>query len=187
MSEAPLPQTAEAIAAALRAAHGDASQQRSTLVAQLRDDAIASGTTDRLADAALLLLATLRKSDGSLDMVAAELLRRYGRPDQLDALRALRPKLRPRIALRDWRFEVDRAIATLEARSEGRCSCTVDAAHGAPIVDRDHERLADHTDRERYAIVWQVRCRSCRRRWEVVEQHGYHYPTFAWSGSDADG
>ena len=120
-------------------------------------------------------------------MVAADWLRRFGRPEHLDAVRALRPKLRPRTALRDWRLEVDRAIAMLQARAEGGCGCAVDAAHGAPPVSRDYERLSDTTDRERYAIIWQVRCRSCTRRWDVVEQHGYHYPTFAWSRADADG
>lgn len=135
---------------------------------------------DRLADVALLLLQTLRDDDGSLDMVAADLLRRHGSTRHLEPLRAVRPRLRPRTGLRDWRLEVGRAVATIEARVTGRCECGVHAAHGAPLGPADCEIEGEHTDLEGYGVDYAVRCRRCGRRWHVREQHGYHYPTFEW-------
>ncbi len=139
---------------------------------------------ERLADLALLLLQTLREDDGSLDMVAAELLRLHGGARHLEPLRAVRPKLRPRTGLRDWRLEVGRAIATIEARAQGRCECTVHAAHGAPLAPANCAVERESTDLDGYGIDYDVRCRDCGRRWQVREQYGYHYPTFNWRPAD---
>jgi hypothetical protein len=142
----------------------------------------AAGALDgeRLADVALLLLQTLRDDDGSLDMVAADLLRRHGGPRHLEPLRVVRPKLRARTGLRDWRLEVGRAIASIEARLAERCECGVHAAHGAPLGAADCEIERVRTDHAGYGVDYEVRCRRCGQRWLVREQHGYHYPTFAW-------
>lgn len=137
-----------------------------------------AGTT--LADVALLLLQTLTEADGSLDMVAAELLRHHGEARHLDPLRAVRPKLRPRTGLRDWRLEVGRAIATIEARVAGRCECSVHAQHGAPVTFSGCTVEREETDLANYAVLYDVRCDGCGRRWRVTEQHGYHYPSFGW-------
>lgn len=136
-----------------------------------------------LADVALLLLQTLTEADGSLDMVAAELLHHHGEARHIAPLRAVRPKLRPRMALRDWRLEVDRAIAMLEARAAGRCDCSVHASHSAPVMFSGCDVESEQTDTANYLIRYQVRCTACGRRWQIEEQHGYHYPTFSWSAA----
>lgn len=132
-----------------------------------------------LAEAALLLLETLDDADGSLDMWAAGVLLDHGEGRHLDRLRAVRPHLRPRVALRDWRREVDRVIAALSARGGGACDCAAEAAHGAPVYGErwevESEVPGDHQ------TTLQVRCRLCGRGWRVVSDDSYHYPTFDWT------
>ncbi len=138
-----------------------------------------SGAT--LADVALLLLQTLREDDDILDMAATDLLRLHGEARHLAPLRQLRPTLRPRGGFRDWRIEVARAISAIEARIEGRCSCTVDARHGAPLAPSGCEIEAEHVDVDLYIVTYQVRCGQCGSRWSVTERHGYHYPSYDWA------
>ena len=187
----PLPATSldpTAMLAALRAADPLPSRAQHELVRQW-ETAHAAGQLEgaTLADFALLLLQTLTDEDGSLDMAAAGLLREHGEGRHLGPLRAVRPKLRPRKALRDWRLEVDRAMAMIEARVEGRCACGVHAMHGAPLTFSGCEVEDESTDLVNYSICYRVRCLGCRRRWDITEQHGYNYPTFSWVGVDDQG
>ena len=176
MSAPPIPE----LLAQLRAAAAESSSARGELLLSWESQVV-DGPLDAsvLADVALALLATLSEEDGSLDMVASDLLRRHGGAGHLEPLRALRPSLRPRQALRDWRIEVGRAIATIEARADGRCVCGVEASHGGPVKTGaftiDEERSP-----EPYVIEHSVRCVACERSWIVREEHGYHYPVFYW-------
>jgi hypothetical protein len=132
-----------------------------------------------LGEVALVLLATLTEEDGSLDMAAAALIRQFGGPTHLERLTALRPSLRPRKALRDWRHEVGRAISTLQARADGRCTCDAEAGHGVPVRTDGFTVEAERSDVP-YTIDYEVRCDGCGRTWAVREEHGYHYPVFRW-------
>lgn len=133
-----------------------------------------------LADTALLLLETLGEADAWLDMSAAGILVELGEPRHLPRLRVVRPRLRPRVAMRDWRFEVDRAIAVITARASG-CDCTAHAAHGAPTHDPRWQTEEQLPHEEPYQTTSIVRCRRCGKRWRVIEDDSYHYPTFRWS------
>lgn len=137
-----------------------------------------------LADVGLLLLQTLGDGDDSLDMTAAELLRRHGEARHLAPLRQLLPNLRPRAALRDWRLELARAIATIEARAEGCCGCGVDASHGVPIGAAAVAVEAEQVDAAAYTATSRVRCQRCGRRWAVTERFGGHYSSYAWAALD---
>lgn len=150
-------------------------------VAQL-NSAVARGDLPApvLAEAALRLLASRTDADGFLDMVAVELVSSHGDPSALPRLRAMRPRLRPRVALRDWRFEVDRLIDALEARAAQRCTCGSEAAHGVP--PRGPQWIVeDSASPEPYVTRSLVRCTRCGRRWVVLEEDGYHYPIFRWA------
>lgn len=133
-----------------------------------------------LADAALHLLETLTEKDGWLDMAAAAILIEWGEARHLERLRAVRPKLRPRVALRDWRLEVSRAIDVIAARTQTACDCSAHAGHGAPVYGPQWavENTVVHADL--YATVYTVRCTRCQRLWSVEEESSYHYPVFTW-------
>lgn len=137
-----------------------------------------------LADMALLLLQTLSEDDDILDMQATELLREYGEPRHLEPLRKAQAGLRPRGGFRDWRLEVPRAISAIEARAEGRCECTVDARHGMALRPAGFEVEEERVDTVEYTVTFRVRCLQCRRRWEITERHGYHYPSSYWAALD---
>jgi DNA-binding GntR family transcriptional regulator len=145
------------------------------------DSAVARGElpSATLAEASLRLLETLVDADGFLDMVATEILTAHGDPSALPRLRAVRPRLRPRVALRDWRFEVDRLMDVLEARAANRCACAAEAAHAVPPRGA-HWTVEEESSPEPYLTRRRVRCGRCGRSWTVVEEDGYHYPIFRW-------
>ncbi len=134
-----------------------------------------------LGDTAFLLLTTLTEEDGSLDMVAAELMQQHGQARHLDPLKAARKSLRPRVTLRDWRLEVDRAISMIEARAANECECVAQAKHGAAAGNSGFEVLSKTSDDDEFTIRYDLRCRRCGRLWLVRERHGYHYPQSDWS------
>ena len=173
---------AETMLALIRADLGVSIHAADARITAWRND-VTEGRLDAgvLADTALLLLETLGEADAWLDMSAAGILVELGEPRHLDRLRAARPRLRPRVAMRDWRFEVDRAIAVITARASG-CDCTAEAAHGAPPHDDRRWQIEEQLpDKEPYQTTSIVRCRRCGKRWRVIEDDSYHYPTFRWS------
>jgi hypothetical protein len=176
-----MPTTAATMVALIRSDLATSIHTADARITAWRRDA-AEGRLDKgaLADAALLFLETLREEDAWLDMSAAGILTELGEPRHLARLRAARPGLRPRVAIRDWRFEVDRTIAVIAARASG-CDCAAEAAHGAVPNDerwQTEERIAD---KEPYQSTSIVRCRRCGKRWRVIEDDSYHYPTFRWT------
>lgn len=134
-----------------------------------------------LADAALYLLETLTVQDDWLDMAAAGILIDLGEARHLKPLRAVAPKLRPRVALRDWRLEVGRAIDVIAARDQSRCDCRAQASHGAPVHGSQWAVEKTAVDADQYCTEYTVRCVRCQRLWTVVEESGYHYPVFRWT------
>ncbi len=134
----------------------------------------------RAADA----LETMGEGDGiSWGMIACELLRRHGGAVEAERLRAFKGRLPARRALRDWRLEAARALAVIDARASGVCTCTAEARHGGPVVDPQLSVLSEEVDVAQYAVIMQVSC-TCGRRWQVHRQEGYHYPVFRWSAVD---
>lgn len=174
--------TPDALVADLRATLAAPGAPITARIAAL-NSAVARGdlAASTVAEAALRLLETLTDADGILDMTATELLTNYGDGSALPRLRAVRPRLRPRIAMRDWRFEVDRVVTVLEARAAGRCECAAEAAHGAPVWGPNWA-VEEETSPEPYVLRRIVRCTRCGRRWTVLEEDGYHYPLFRWDG-----
>lgn len=146
--------------------------------------AVARGTVPAtaLAQAALLALETMGPEDPiSLGMSACEVLRVHGGASELERLRAARPTLPARTALRDWRMEASRAIDVIQARVSGTCTCTAEAARGAPVYGEQWAVESERVDHEGYCVHIVARCTRCQSRWSVRRDDGYHYPTFAWT------
>lgn len=174
----PTAPTPESLAAAILA-----SPERDKALLALRSR-VASGELPSaiLADVGLVLLASLREGDGIYeDMAWAGLLLDHGEARHLAPLQALRPKLRARTGLRDWRLEVSRAIAAIAERARGGCDCVTEASSGVPPYGGRWEVLSQRDAPEVYGAAYEVKCARCGRPWHVVEEGGYHYPIFRWS------
>ena len=100
-----------------------------------------------------------------------------GEPGMLLRLRAVRGRLPTFPGLRDWRADVDRAIAVIDTRQTDRCRCDAES-EGAP--DREVFALAVIA-REPCLITMRAVCRTCAREFVVVEEEGYHFPLFRWT------
>jgi len=171
--------------AALRAAYADSLQAGARFWEQAQR-AVDEGqaAADDLAAAALAALEAMAEDDPtSLGMSACEALRRCGGQAQLEALRALRPKLPPRKGLRDWRVDADHAIAVIAARVAGDCTCAAEAERGAAYYGEQWQVEEERSDPASYCTRASVRCKSCGARWSVRRDDGYHYPVFSWSGA----
>lgn len=137
----------------------------------------------RAADA----LETMGDGDGiSWGMIACDVLRRHGTTVEGARLKAIKPQLPARRALRDWRLEATRALAVIDARAAGECTCVAEARHGGPVVAPTLTVLSEEVDVSQYAVVMQVSC-TCGRHWKVNRQEGYHYPVFYWSAVSEGG
>ncbi len=131
--------------------------------------------------AAEVALQLLERLDGrasvSVMMMCAEMLRVHGDPGMLLRLRAVRGRLPTFPGLRDWRADVDRAIAVIDTRQTDRCRCDAES-EGVP--DREVFALAVIA-REPCLITMRAVCRTCAREFVVVEEEGYHFPLFRWT------
>ncbi|MGE8362666.1 hypothetical protein [Pseudomonas sp.] len=91
-----------------------------------------------------------------------------------------------RPAVRDSRDCVRLALRIVEARSEGRCRCSVYASTDQilPESQAQHGLIDILGTRD---IPWEpefdCQCTDCGARYVVRENHGYHYPWAAWSPS----
>lgn len=169
--------------AALRAAYARSLDDGGACWARA-EAAVAAGKVPAaaLARAALHALETMKAQDSiSLGMTACEALRVHGGKAELERLRAVRPKLPARIGLRDWRLEASRALAVIEARAAGSCTCAAEAARGAPVYGDEWQVESERVEVEEYCTYMIVRCTRCDSRWSVRRDDGYHYPTFAWT------
>lgn len=111
-------------------------------------------------------------------MACAEVLRRHGTAAQLPRLQAVRSKVPGFTGLRDWRADIDGAVAALQAVAQQRCRCaSVYANNTAPWGDGFE--VLQRTE-EPYLSVLQVRCSACGRHFEVTVDDSYHYPIFTW-------
>lgn len=128
-------------------------------------------------------LQLLERLDGrasvSVLMMCAETLRVHGEPGMLLRLRAVRGRLPTFSGVRDWRADVDRAIAEIGTRQSDGCRCVaVRAGEGAP----DGEVfVVAVVAREPCLITMRALCRTCAREFVVVEEEGYHFPMFRWT------
>lgn len=91
-----------------------------------------------------------------------------------------------RPAVRDSRDCVRLALRIVEARSDGRCRCSVYASTDQilPESQAQHGLIEILEKRD---IPWEpesdCQCTDCGARYVVRENHGYHYPWAAWSPS----
>jgi len=137
-----------------------------------------------LAEAALRALETMGATEPtSWGMIACAVLGELGDPRLVPRLRAARPRLPARRALRDWRLEASYALACLEARAGDRCPCDVHARHGRPVHGPGWTVEDERVDVARYCIHMTVRCTRCDTRYTVLREDSYHYPVFRWRRS----
>ena len=131
------------------------------------------------AEFALALLSGLQEAHGPLvGMACAQLLLDHGTAAQVAPLQALRPTLPGMSGLRDWRVDVDTALAAMSARAAGGCACaSVHVGNNAPSDDR-FEVLARRE--QPYVSELDVACRVCGKRFTVEVDDSYHYPIFRW-------
>ena len=128
---------------------------------------------------ALALLAGLQEAHGPLvGMACAQLLLDHGTAAQVARVQAVRTTLPAMPGLRDWRVDVDTALAAMRARAGGVCACaSVHVGNTAPTADR-FEVLARRD--QPYVSELDVACRVCGKRFTVEVDDSYHYPTFRW-------
>ncbi len=135
-----------------------------------------------VAELSLCALESMGSDDPtSLGMDACNALRRFGGSVHLERLRALRPHLPTRRGLRDWRTDADFALAMMEARADGQCTCSVVAARGGSGAGEQWAVERESVDRARYCSIREVRCTGCGSRWRVTRDDSYHYPVFTWT------
>jgi len=135
-----------------------------------------------LGEVAIKALETMGDDDPtSLGMSACDALRVHGSGTLVERLRAVRPGLPPRRGLRDWRVDADRALEVIEARAKGVCTCSAEASRGAPVYGNQWKVESESTDRERYCVIFEVRCTLCGTRWRVRREDSYHYPISSWT------
>jgi len=134
---------------------------------------------DEAAEVALQVLENMDEATGVLaGMVCAEEVRQHGKAGQLARLQAARQRVPTFSGLRDWRGDVDGAIAALEALAKKRCRCaSVRANNTAPVPPMFVELSSNSAN---YVEVMQVRCALCGREYTVERDDSYHYPIFTW-------
>lgn len=135
--------------------------------------------SDEAAEVALQVLEHMDESTGVLaGMACAERVRQSGKAGQLARLQAARQRVPTFPGLRDWRRDVDGAIAALQALAKKGCRCaSVGANNTAPALPM-FQVLASNS--ANYVEVMQVRCELCGREYTVERDDSYHYPIFTW-------
>lgn len=104
----------------------------------------------------------------------------------IDRMKESRKAMPARVALRDYRLNVDRCIRVLENFQTGaKCHCNLYhhesdfALHGETSGGfLTVENSVVH--RDEYFTEYFAGCNHCQRKWHVKEIIGYHYPTFEW-------
>ena len=109
---------------------------------------------------------------------AAHVLSEHGGGPNLDRLRATRARLPAIAGLRDWRWDVDQAIAAIENRAAGRCECHAAQALGQGPDDRVFRQVSSSV--ANFGATITLACRTCARECIVERDDSYHYPTFTW-------
>lgn len=102
------------------------------------------------------------------------------------AMKEARKTMPPRVALRDYRLNVDRCIRVLENFQAGAlCHCNL-YSHGSDfslngeVMDGFLTIEKETIHHEEYFTEYDAVCLPCGRRWQIKEISGYHYPTFEW-------
>ena len=117
---------------------------------------------------------------------AAYWLERHRALHLIDAMKESRKTMPARVALRDYRLNVDRCIRVLENfRSGAKCHCNLyghgsDFSLNGEVMDGFLAVEIETVFHEEYYSEFQVICRHCARRWRIREVFGYHYPTYEW-------
>jgi hypothetical protein len=134
---------------------------------------------DEAATVALEILENMDEGTGVLAaMACADTLQRLGRPDQLERLRAVRATVPSFGGLRDWRADIDGALAAVEAVAQQGCRCKAVHANNTAPWGPEFEQL--ERVEEEYVSVVTVRCVSCGQTYRVTVDDSYHYPMFSW-------
>lgn len=107
---------------------------------------------------------------------AARALAKRAQPVDLARVKRARERLPARSGgFRDYRGAVDHLIRVLEAIERGeRCACSAGFLRPA-----DHGSLEEQSaDRREGSTIFVYACAICRRRWRVIEDTSFHFPTF---------
>lgn len=130
-------------------------------------------------EVALQLLEAMSETHGHVTgSRAAHVLSEHGGGPNLDRLRATRARLPAIAGLRDWRWDVDQAIAAIENRAAGRCECHAAQALGQGPDDRVFRQVSSSV--ANFGATITLACRTCARECIVERDDSYHYPTFTW-------
>ena len=130
-------------------------------------------------EVAMQLLEAMSETHGhATGSHAARVLSEHGGGPDLDRLRATRPRLPAFEGLRDWRWNVDQAIAAIENRAAGRCECQAAQALGQGPDDRIFRQVSSSV--ADFGATITLACRTCARECLVERDDSYHYPTFTW-------
>jgi hypothetical protein len=130
-------------------------------------------------EVALQLLEVMDAKHGHVTgSAAACVLREDGTITALARLRATRGGLPEIEGLRDWRWDVDQAIESIENRAAGRCACHACPTQGTGPDERTYRELS--VERSDFTARITLACRTCGRECVVERDDSYHYPTFRW-------
>jgi hypothetical protein len=157
----------------LRESPGQDANERGQLLRIFREVA-----GDVAAEAALQVLERMDEATGvQAGMACANHVRESGAPAQLERLQAARARLPSFPGWRDWRADVDGAIAALESLARGNCACAsvrlTNTGPGGPLF----EELGSDPEKPGAS---RVRCRRCQLVWSVEVDDSYHYPIYRW-------
>lgn len=117
---------------------------------------------------------------------AAYWLERHRALHLIDTMKESRKTMPARVALRDYRLNVDRCIRVLENfRSGGKCHCNLydhgsDFSISGEVLDGFLTVEKEIVHHEEYFTEFSARCKHCQRQWLIKEIIGYHYSTFVW-------
>lgn len=130
-------------------------------------------------EVALQLLEAMSETHGHVTgSRAAHVLSEHGGGLELDRIRAARARLPAIAGLRDWRWDVDQAIAAIENRAAERCECHAAQALGQGPDERVFRQVSSAV--ADFGATITLACRTCARECIVERDDSYHYPTFTW-------
>lgn len=131
-------------------------------------------------------LADLNSGDMLKIQEAAYWLEAHRAYHLIDAMKESRKTMPPRVALRDYRLNVDRCIRVLENfRAGAKCHCNLyrygsDFALNGEIMDEFLTVEKEIVNQAEYFTDFSAVCNHCGRKWQIREIIGYHYPTYEW-------
>ena len=86
----------------------------------------------------------------------------------------------------DYRLDVKNGIKVIENFTNGnecKCNLYVESERISPEREIELgmvELLEKYVNKQKYQIEYNLRCKTCKTEWFVIEQHSYHYPWSKW-------